>query len=46
MVINQNVSPLLAASGHGHIDVVKHLLSAGADISLSDKKGQSPLLVA
>jgi ankyrin repeat protein len=31
---------------HGHCDVVKCLLSSGADINLCDKQGQSSLFVA
>jgi ankyrin repeat protein len=37
---------LFAASSKGESDVVKHLLSSGADINLCDKEGQSPLLRA
>jgi hypothetical protein len=33
-------------SMHGQCDVVKCLLSSGADINLCDKQGQSPLFVA
>jgi ankyrin repeat protein len=30
----------------GHCDVVKCLLSSGADINLCDKQGKSPLFIA
>jgi ankyrin repeat protein len=36
---------LLIASMHGHCDVVKCLLSAGADINLCDKWGQLQLIL-
>jgi ankyrin repeat protein len=39
-------APLIRASKYGHIDVVKCLLSSGADINLRDEGGQSPLFVA
>jgi ankyrin repeat protein len=38
-------SSLFAASQQGCCDVVKCLLSSGANINLSDKFGQSPLPV-
>jgi ankyrin repeat protein len=38
--------PLFIASQHGLCDVVKCLLSFGADINLCDECGQSPLFVA
>jgi ankyrin repeat protein len=31
---------------HGHCDVVKCLLSSGADINLCDEVGHSPLFIA
>jgi ankyrin repeat protein len=34
------------ASKHGHMDVIKCLLSSRANINLRDKPGQSPLFVA
>jgi ankyrin repeat protein len=37
---------LCIALNEGHYDVVKYLLSSGADINLSDDSGQSPLFVA
>jgi ankyrin repeat protein len=37
---------LFAASMSGHCDVVKCLLSSGADINFCDKRGQSPSNVA
>jgi ankyrin repeat protein len=37
---------LFEASLSGHCDVVKCLLSAGADINLCDKQGTSPLIIA
>jgi ankyrin repeat protein len=37
---------LFAASGHEECDVVKCLLSSGANINLSSKWGQSPLFIA
>jgi ankyrin repeat protein len=37
---------LFVASHQGHCDVVKCLLSSGADINLCDNCGQSPLFVA
>jgi ankyrin repeat protein len=39
-------SPLFVASMSGHCDVVKCLLSSGAEINLCDKDGQSPLFIA
>jgi ankyrin repeat protein len=39
-------SPLFLASMSGHCDVVKYLLSSGADINRCDVWGQSPLFVA
>jgi ankyrin repeat protein len=41
----QGQSPLFAASKCGHCDVVKYLLSSGADINLHDEGCQSPLFV-
>jgi ankyrin repeat protein len=38
--------PLLKASQRGHCDVVKCLLSYGADINVRSKRGQSHLFVA
>jgi ankyrin repeat protein len=40
------VIPLFAASCKGECDVVKCLLSSGADINLCDKDGKSPLFAA
>jgi ankyrin repeat protein len=37
---------LFAASKRGHCDVVKCLLSFGADIKLCDEGGRSPLFAA
>jgi ankyrin repeat protein len=37
---------LFVASQQGHCDVVKCLLSSGADINVCDKDGQSPLFIA
>jgi ankyrin repeat protein len=37
---------LFVASKYGHCDVVKCLLSSGAEINLRNKGGQSPLFVA
>jgi hypothetical protein len=37
---------LFAASVYGHCDVLKCLLSSGADINLLDKGGRSPLISA
>jgi ankyrin repeat protein len=37
---------LFLASMAGHCDVIKCLLSSGADINLCDKQGQSPLFLA
>ena len=39
-------SPLILASEHRHCDIVKFLLSSGADTNLCDKLGQSPLILA
>jgi hypothetical protein len=39
-------SPLFVASQQGHCDVVKCLLSSGADINVCDKDGRSPLFIA
>ena len=38
-------SPFVASMS-GHCDVVKCLLSSGADVNLYDRNGQSPLFVA
>jgi ankyrin repeat protein len=46
MAIVHGQSPLFVASHYGHCDVVKCLLSAGADIDLRNKQGNSPLFVA
>ena len=43
---NRGQSPLFVASHHGHYDVVKCLLSSGADINLRDKDGHLPKFVA
>jgi ankyrin repeat protein len=40
------IAPLFLASMIGHCDVVKYLLSSGAEINLCDKQGQSPLFLA
>ena len=42
----QGHSPLFVASSKGECDVVKCLLSSGADINLRDEDGHSPLLAA
>jgi ankyrin repeat protein len=39
-------SPLYIASKEGECDVVKCLLSSGADINLCDEDGQSSLYIA
>jgi ankyrin repeat protein len=39
-------SPLFAASLEGRCDVVKRLLSSGADINVRDENGRSPLYIA
>jgi ankyrin repeat protein len=39
-------SPLYIASEEGECDVVKSLLSSGADINLCDEDGKSPLYIA
>jgi ankyrin repeat protein len=39
-------SPLFIASERGACDVVKCLLSFGADINLCDNQGRSPLFTA
>jgi ankyrin repeat protein len=41
---NFGQSPLFVASYHGHCDVVKCLLSSGADINFRNNLGQSPHL--
>ncbi len=40
------ISPLSAASGKGHTDVVKLLVEAGADANKADAKGDTPLYMA
>ena len=45
-IFDWNGSPLVRASLYGYIDVVKCLLSAGADVNACDDDGQSPLFVA
>ena len=44
-IYDWNGSSLIRASSHGHIDVVKCLLSSGVEINLRDKFEQSPLYV-
>jgi ankyrin repeat protein len=39
-------SPLFVAVGYGHMDIVKYLLSFGADVNLCDSDGHSPLFIA
>ncbi|KXZ42561.1 hypothetical protein GPECTOR_135g625 [Gonium pectorale] len=39
-------TPLHAAASNGHLEVVKELLAAGADVKAADKDGESPLHVA
>ena len=37
---------MFAASVEGHCDVVKYILSSGADFNLRDVDGQSPFIAA
>ncbi|KAL5509700.1 hypothetical protein EMCRGX_G005116 [Ephydatia muelleri] len=46
VVLQDGSSPLKAACLNGHLDVVKTLLEAGANINQADKKGRSPLYAA
>jgi ankyrin repeat protein len=46
LVDKEGQSPLFIASQLGHCDVVKCLLSSGADINLRNKGGESPLFAA
>ena len=41
-----NATPLLVASEHGCIPIVKNLISAGAKVNTSTKTGESPLIAA
>ena len=40
------MSPLYVASGNGHLNVVRALLSAGAEVDGQDHSGHSPLYTA
>ena len=44
--INTVVSPLCAAAGWGHRDVVRSILDGGADIDQANWKGETPLYLA
>ncbi len=41
-----NLSPLIAASANGNIDIVKLLLEANANIDITDDRGLTPLMAA
>eukprot|EP00731_Ephydatia_muelleri_P032874 Em0024g418a len=43
---NDGRSPLYMASQEGHLDVVKTLIEAGANIHQAEKDGQSPLFIS
>ena len=40
------MTPLYKAAGHGHLDVVRALLNAGADKTIANNNGQKPIDVA
>ena len=42
----KGVTPLLVASRHGYVDIVKLLIGAGADPNGADNKGVTPVLAA
>jgi ankyrin repeat protein len=42
---NKN-TPLHYAAGYGRVDLVEHLVDSGADITLRNNDGKSPLDVA
>jgi cytohesin len=39
-------APLETAAGHGHVEIVKALIQAGADVNIRDGAGQTPLFSA
>jgi len=43
---NKAVSPLSIAAEGGHVDVVKRLIEAGADVNQADQEGLTPLSIA
>jgi ankyrin repeat protein len=46
MLVTDGITPLMAASGNGHIAVVNSLLKAGADVNKANKQGGTPLYYA
>lgn len=38
-----NVTPLVAAAEHGHVEVIQRLIDAGADVNLRDQQGMTAL---
>ena len=43
---DENITPLVAASSEGHLDIVKMLIDAKADVSAKDKDETSSLMAA
>lgn len=43
---HNKITPLMVASGHGHIDCVKALLKAGSDINAENVLGETALMYA
>jgi ankyrin repeat protein len=42
----EDVTPLMEAVRHGHIQCAEHLLNAGADVNLKDSHGNTALMIA
>ena len=40
------MTPLHVASGYGHLDLVRYLVSQGAQVERCDNDGDTPLIVA
>lgn len=44
--LKDGFSPLMAAATSGHTDIVRDLLSSGADVDLRNNRGMTALMIA